>query len=185
LNVAQSAGAHVAVCTSSDLLESLLCELTAAGRTVIDHPPAAACWPAAAADSTVYVATITADDASTEPWALVTSAARGVSLAVCITPRRLAVDLADQIRRVAPTAWYDSSLRPIVHGLDADQIRLLGALHRGDDVRTAAREAGLSQRTAARRVAAARVTLGEDSTVSAALRVGARLDELRRSPRSV
>ena len=45
--MAQSAGAHVAVCTSFDLLESLLCELTAAGRTVIDHPPAAACWPAA------------------------------------------------------------------------------------------------------------------------------------------
>jgi DNA-binding NarL/FixJ family response regulator len=91
----------------------------------------------------------------------------------------VAVQLYDQGRRIVVAEWFDAHHRPTCLGLDQDQIALLLALRSGCTIDAAARSTNLSPRTAARRLTAARSTLGTRSTAEAVTIVGRRVDQLQ------
>jgi hypothetical protein len=93
--------------------------------------------------------------------------------------RLVAVRLFDEGRRLVGAEWYDEPHPPPTQGLDDTQLQLLLALSRGCTIVEAAAAAHLSERTAARRLAAARATLGYRSNVEAALAVRRRVERFR------
>ncbi len=105
---------------------------------------------------------------------------RGVALVLLVDDIALATTAFDQLRRMSDAEWFDESEPVATEGLDPAQIELLSGIRDGDDIAAVARRAHLSQRTAARRLAAARRTLGVATTAEAAARVGGRIDRLRR-----
>lgn len=90
-----------------------------------------------------------------------------------------AAELYDQGRRIVAAEWFDAHHRPTCLGLDHEQVALLLALRAGCSIDAAARSTNLSPRTAARRLTAARATLGARSTAEAVTIVGRRIDQLR------
>ena len=93
--------------------------------------------------------------------------------------RLVALRLFDEGRRLVAAEWYDEPHPPPTQGLDETQMMLLLALSRGCTVAEAADAGHLSERTAARRLAAARAMLGCRSNVEAALAVRQRIERLR------
>jgi hypothetical protein len=102
---------------------------------------------------------------------LVDAVARGAGAIVGIDRERPGASrLLDALTRTAPVLdWIDCPLMT----LGADQLLLLHALADGRSTRAAARAAHLSERTAHRRIAHARLALGIESTNEAAAEVDA------------
>jgi DNA-binding CsgD family transcriptional regulator len=97
---------------------------------------------------------------------------RGVGLIVAVAVEgRVRLALLEDLERAGRITPADGG-----HVLDDDQRRLLALLADGVTVAAAAQEAGVSRRTANRRLADARARLGVDTTVEAVV------DRDRRSP---
>lgn len=104
---------------------------------------------------------------------------RDVSVVAHFADRRQAARAYDEGRRLATAEWIDASQLPSTARLSAVQFSLLTAIGDGADVRHAATAVHTSPRSAARHLAAARVTLGVDTTAEAVVRVTARATALR------
>lgn len=110
-----------------------------------------------------------------EARATVESAAAGATLVVLVDGSpSLSTRLRDDLARVGPV----TDLRPggPILELSLAQMRLLRALADGASLKDASAALDLSERTAHRRVAAARTTLGVPTTVEAALAVASFVD---------
>lgn len=167
---------RLVVCAVDGILDTTLRELAAAGwtvqRTLVVGPSP---W-----DRTRSATVCSAAVSSTDQIALVAELlTRGVSVAIEVVERGVAADLYDQCARLATATWHDRDHPPLCVGLDAAQIGLLVELSRGADIAAAARTHHMSERTAARRLAAARQHLGCRSTAEAAAKVGAHIARLR------
>ena len=104
------------------------------------------------------------------------AAMSGAGLVATISADRDTIDqFLDDLRRLGPVDHVTSGRAPSVR-LDREQRALLGLLAEGLSLGEAARELGLSRRTADRRLAAARRILGVQTTAEAivASRRGAR-----------
>ena len=164
------------VCRSASLLLAVRAELAVAGwtlqhdLTVPDQP-----W-SREGEGLACTGTVTNSAQLVES---VTLLLRGITVAVEVADADLARDLWDQGRRVAVAELFDDRERPVADGLSAIHLELLLRMSAGDVVARAARHCHLSERTAARRLAEARRALGARTTAEAAVRVAARLHELR------
>ena len=139
---------------------------TLAGLTVVDG------WSLAGQpwdlSSSGIVARGSLDDTIVESE-LIDVVVRGAGAIVGIDVRRGAgARLIDALRRAAPVLDWRSC--PFMT-LDAEQIQLLHALASGRSARAAARDVHVSERTAHRRIADARIALDAPSTNTAAAEV--------------
>jgi len=100
-------------------------------------------------------------------------AARGARLVVAVSDELMGT-VYDDLRRLGSVEEFAVD-RPATAptGLADDQVQLLRLLAAGHSLREAARRMYLAQRTAERRLAAARRTLGATTTAEALIRFGA------------
>lgn len=167
---------RLVVCAAPDLLDAVLREMTAAGWNVQASLEVGPTPWVRAVSGLVCSAHVGTSGAISQIAELL---ARGISVAVEVSDRRLASDLYDQCSRLATAEWHDSDHPPLCVGLDEVQIGLLVELGRGADTAAAARTHHVSERTAARRLAAARRQLGCRTTAEAATKVGTHIGRLR------
>jgi DNA-binding NarL/FixJ family response regulator len=105
--------------------------------------------------------------------AAVLAAARGTGLLACLTaPPEVADRFLADLRRLGPIARPGAPERRPASPLTAEQRELLAQLAEGRSLAQAARLLHLSQRTAERRLAAARKALGARTTAEALLALG-------------
>ena len=160
------------VCLGAAATTAVDTELRVATRTAAEEPRGAAAVAVAAPTSMVIVHD---EDHRRALDRLLDGA---LVVATC-EDRLVALRLFDEGRRLVAAEWYDGPHPPPTQGLDDSQMMLLLALSRGCTVAEAAEAGHLSERTAARRLAAARATLGCRSNVEAALAVRRRIERLR------
>jgi DNA-binding NarL/FixJ family response regulator len=103
--------------------------------------------------------------------AALATALEGESLVIHATAPRPVLDrLYDDLRRLGPVDIHASADVVAPRGsaaLEPEDVALLGLLATGESLREAARQLHLSTRTADRRLARARATLGVDTTAEA------------------
>ena len=168
--------AHLAVCRTTQLLDTVVAEDVAAGWQVMDGDIVEQAARATFGPGTLAVIPgMGADDVE----ATLDLLEQGVSVAVGVVDHVVAVRLYDQARRLVPTSWYDETEPPPTAGLDLTQLLLLSRLAAGESVGSAAANEHLSERTASRRLTAARIVLGVRSNAEAARVVANHLDRLR------
>jgi DNA-binding NarL/FixJ family response regulator len=146
-------------------VEGAAAELAAGGADVVHAPE-----PVRGGEDTVIVSRVTClEDAARA----VLAAVRGARLVIdAAAPREVIDRLCDDLRRIADV---DHRIGPAARpALSAEQRALVAHLLAGATLGQAARELHLSRRTADRRLAAIRSTLGASSTAEA-LRAAARL----------
>lgn len=139
---------------------------TLAGLTVVDAravPPEP--WDLSTADTVV----VDGERRTTTDSELVDVVLRGAGAIVAVPAgTTVSARLLDALQRTAPVIDWTTSPAMI---LDVEQVRLLHRLATGSSARAAARALHLSERTAHRRIADARDTLGSLSTNAAAANV--------------
>lgn len=165
----------LAVCVGDDAFSAVVNEFAVAGLAA-DHPTSAAVRPRGVPTRSVMAMQLV-DGAD------VTSAVEalfdGRAVIAGTANRQLAANLFDQGRRLAEAEWFDAATAPLTAGLTREHLDLLLLVNAGADVAAAAQQSNLSKRTAARRIAEARDQLGARSTIEAATKVAARVDQLR------
>lgn len=174
---------YLGVCSDDDMLRAVVSEFTAAGWTTqtlhgpfesADDGPSGPGAPAP--PNLLFVASIHRAEHTTGVLDLLVA---GHAVVVRRHDEPTGADLYDQARRLGRAEWFDRRSPPCCHGLTDEQIALLVCVGTGLDVATAARECNVSLRTAGRRLADARTTLGARTTGEAASRVRRRIGELR------
>ncbi len=175
MNIHQHA-AHLAVCRSTLLLDTVVAEHVAAGWQVAEADQLNPAAPEIRRCGLLAVLpSISADDVESTLDLL----EHGVSVAAAVGDDVTAVRLFDQARRLVPASWFDDTEPPLTSGLDQTQLQLLCHLAAGESIGSAARALHLSERTASRRLEAARTVLGIRSNAEAARVVANHLDRLR------
>ena len=168
--------AHLAVCRSTLLLDTVVAEHVAAGWQVAEADQLNPAAPEIRRCGLLAVLpSISADDVESTLDLL----EHGVSVAAAVGDDVTAVRLFDQARRLVPASWFDDTEPPLTSGLDQTQLQLLCHLAAGESIGSAARAQHLSERTASRRLEAARTVLGVRSNAEAARVVANHLDRLR------
>ena len=165
---------RLAVCSCERLAGAALNELVAAGWSPAPEPLPANPWSlrdAQLVSRTPITATEQVSDVAER-------LSRGVSVVVSVGSEQLAARLFEQCRRLADAEWFDAEQPPPTRGLEPVHLQLLLRIQQGDGVAAAARRCHLSPRTAARRLAEARLRLGARTTAEAAARVAERVRDL-------
>ena len=165
---------RLAVCCCERLAGAVLNELDAAGWSRAPEPLAASPW-SLRGDHLVSRTSVTGVD---QVGDVAERLSRGVSVVVDVASEQLRADLFDQCRRLAAAEWFDADGPPLTAGLEPLHLQLLLGIQLGDDVAAAARRCNVSPRTAARRLAEARASLGARSNAEAAARVAERVRDL-------